>query len=43
MDFDTVARLPDGRVLVGLRPLSGSTDYGIACSSDDGTSFAPTC
>jgi len=43
MDFDTVARLPDGRVLVGLRPMSGSSDYGIACSSDDGTSFAPTC
>ena len=45
MDLATATRLPDGHVLVALRPdpTSHAGAYGAACSVDDGISWQPRC
>jgi RNA polymerase sigma factor (sigma-70 family) len=45
MDLATATRLPDGRVLVALRPdpVTHVGVYGAACSVDDGASWRPQC
>jgi hypothetical protein len=45
MDLATATRLPDGHVLVALRPdpTTHAGGYGAACSVDDGMSWQPRC
>lgn len=40
MDFASMTRLPDGRLLVGV---TSAPDSSLRCSTDDGVTWAPTC